>query len=94
MQLNKTIAILKKTFSIVFSFEEFHEYVCGLGFVVENDHKRLTSIFQRPLDKSPLRIQCFLLRLQCYNFQLNYVSGNELFVANILSRLPLLRQYI
>ena len=80
----------KKTLSIVFSCEKFREYVYGLRFVVENDHKPLISISQRALSKSEPRTQRFLLRLQCYNFQLNYVPGNQLFFADILSRLPLL----
>ena len=37
--------IKKETLSIVFSCEKFHEYVYGLRFVVENDHKPLISIF-------------------------------------------------
>ena len=81
--------IEKETLSIVFSCEKFHEYVYGLRFVVENDHKPLISIFQRALSKSPPRIQRFLLRLQRYNFQFKYVPGNQLFIADILSRLPL-----
>ena len=90
LQLNKTIAkIEKETLLIVLSCEKFHEYVYGLRFVVEKDHKSLISIFQRGMCKPPPRIQRFLLRLQRYNFQLNYVPGNLLFVADILSRLPL-----
>ena len=60
--------IEKETLSIVFSCEKFHEYVYGLRFVVENDHKPVISIFQRALSKSPPRIQRFVLRLQRYNF--------------------------
>ena len=58
---NKTIAKSKKTLSIVFLCEKFHEYVYGLRFVVQNDHKPLISIFERALSKSPPRIQRFLL---------------------------------
>ena len=47
------------------------------------------SIFQRALSESSPRIQRFVLRLQRYNFQLSFVPGNQLFVADILSRLPL-----
>ena len=54
--------IKKESLSIVFSCEKFHEYVHGLCFVVENDHKLLIFIFQRALSKSPPRIQRFLLR--------------------------------
>ena len=71
--------IEKGTLSIVFSCEKLHKYVYGLRFVVENNHKPLISIFL---------VSC-LLRLQRYNFQLNYVPGNQVFVADILSCLPL-----
>ena len=81
--------IEKETLSIAFLCEKFHEYVYGLPVVVENDHKPLMSIFQRALSESSPRIQRFVLRLQRYNFQLNFVPGNQLFVVDILSRLPL-----
>ena len=41
------------------------------------------------MSKSPPRIQRFLRRLQHYNVQPNNVSGNQLLVVDILSRLPL-----
>ena len=41
------------------------------------------------MGKSPPRTQRFLLRLQRYNVQLNNVPGNQLLVADILSKLPL-----
>ena len=56
--------IEKETLSIVFSCGKFHEYVYGLRFVVENDHKPLISIFQRVLSKSPLRIT----NVSCYDY--------------------------
>ena len=90
LQLKKNYSqIEKETLSIAFLCEKFHEYVYGLPVVVENDHKPLMSIFQRALSESSPRIQRFVLRLQRYNFQLNFVPGNQLFVADILSRLPL-----
>ena len=53
--------IEKETLLIVLSCEKFHEYVYGLRFVVENDHKPLISIFQRALSKSPPRTRFPLL---------------------------------
>ena len=35
--------IENETLLIVFSYEKFHEYVYGLCFAVENDHKPLQS---------------------------------------------------
>ena len=80
--------IEKETLLIVLSCEKFHEYVYGLRFVVENDHKPLISVFQRALSKSPPRTR-FPLLWQRYNLQPHYVPGNQLFVADILSSLPL-----
>ena len=40
--------------------------------------------------KSSPQLKRFLLRLQRYNVQLNFVPEDQLFVVNILSRLPLL----
>ena len=53
--------IEKETLSIVFLCEKLHEYVYGLRFIVQNDHKPLISIFERALSKSQPRIQRFLL---------------------------------
>ncbi|MEN8447427.1 MAG: RNase H-like domain-containing protein [Cyanobacteria bacterium J06555_13] len=54
----------KETLSIVFGCEKFKEYLHGRDFEVHNDHQPLKSIFTKPLNKSPPRIQRFLLRLQ------------------------------
>ena len=49
---------------------------------MENDHKPLKDIFQKPVLKSPSRIQ----RLQKYHFSMNYTSGKDIVVADTLSR--------
>ena len=52
-------------------------------------HLPLKAIFNKPLIKAPARIQRFLLRLQRYSFDMQYVKGNLLFVADTLSRAAL-----
>ena len=76
----------KETLSILFACERFHEYLYGRKFKVINDHQPLRSIFQKPLNKSPPRIQRFRLRLQKYDFDFQYVPGKQLHVADALSR--------
>ena len=76
----------KETLSILFACERFHEYLYGRKFLVINDHQPLRSIFQKPLNKSPPRIQRFRLRLQKYDFDFQYVPGKQLHVADTLSR--------
>ena len=53
---------------------------------VESDHKPLESIFQKPLDSAPVRLQRMLLRLQRYKLVVKYKRGDQLFLADTLSR--------
>ena len=76
----------KETLSILFACERFHEYLYGRKFLVISDHQPLRSIFQKPLNKSPPRIQRFRPRLQKYDFYFQYVPGKQLHVADTLSR--------
>ena len=76
----------KETLSILFACERFHEYLYGRKFLVINDPQPVRSIFQKPLNKSPPRIQRFRLRLQKYDFDFQYVPGKQLHVADTLGR--------
>ena len=79
----------KETLSIVFACQKFHEYVYGRYFHVYNDHMPLKSIFTKSITKAPPRIQRFLLRLQRYQFEMHYIKGSDLIVADNLSRAAL-----
>ena len=83
--------IEKKTLSIVFGVERFHEYLYGRRFIVINDHKPLKSIFNRSIISCPPRIQKFFLRLQKYDFELQYSPGKDMLVSDTLSRSHLSR---
>ena len=54
-----------------------------------NDHLPLQSIFKRSIVKAPPLIQRFLLRLQRYDFEMQYIQGKLLTVADTLSRASL-----
>ena len=54
--------------------------------VVENDHQPLKSIFSKAINRAPPRIQRLLLRLQRYDFSMNYKPGNEIKVADAYSK--------
>ena len=57
--------------------------------VVHNDHKPLKSIMNKQIDKTPHRIQRFRLRLQKYDFDLEYTKGQLIKVTDTLSRAAL-----
>ena len=57
--------------------------------MIQNDHHPLQTIFQKPITSCPPRIQRFFLRLQRYNFKLEYSPGKTMCVADALSRAPL-----
>ena len=77
----------KEIFSIVFACTKFHDYIYGKPFHVCDDHLPLK--FTKSTVKSPPRIQRFLLRLQMYNFEMHYIQGSLLTVADMLSRATL-----
>ena len=79
-------SIERETLSVVFGCEKFHEYIYGREFIVQNDHKPLKTIFSRSITSCPPRIQRFFLRLQKYNFVLEYSPGKTMKVADTLSR--------
>ncbi len=78
--------IEKETLSIVFGVERFHEYLYGRQFTVINDHQPLKSIFNKSISQCPPRIQRFFMKLQKYDFDLEYAPGKTMVVSDALSR--------
>ena len=56
------------------------------------DHKLLSSILSKPIQKCPPRIQRFYLRLLKYKFSFEHKPGKQMTVADTLSRATLLNQ--
>ena len=72
--------------AILFGLERFHQYTYGKHVIVESDHKPLETIVKKPLANTPPRLQRMLLRLQTYDFYVNYRPGKLLVVSDMLSR--------
>ena len=71
---------------MIFRVECFHEYLYGIRFIVINNHKPLKSIFNKSIISCPPRIQKFFLRLQKYDFKLQYLPGKDMLVSDTPSR--------
>ena len=79
--------IEKELLAIVFACGKFEAYIYGRERVhVETDHQPLETIAVKPLNSAPQRLQRMLLRLQKYNLKVNYKKGDEMFLADTLSR--------
>ena len=79
--------IEKECLAILFACERFDSYIHGRELVnVQSDHKPLESIFKKPISAAPKRLQRMLLRLQKYQLKVYYKKGNEMVIADTLSR--------
>nr|XP_042912826.1 uncharacterized protein K02A2.6-like [Parasteatoda tepidariorum] len=72
--------------AIFFAVQKYHNFVYGKKFVVQSDHKPLTSIVKKPMYAISSRLQRMLLKLIKYQFEIVYVRGSGMFLADTLSR--------
>lgn len=80
--------IEKEFLSIVFCCYRFKSFLVGKSFEINTDNAPLIAFFDKPLDRVPLRIQRWLLSLQCFSFNTKHISGKDNNIADTLSRCP------
>ena len=80
--------IERETLAIVNGVTNFHTYLFGKPFVIITDHEPLLMIHSKPLKSAPPRLQRLLVKIPGYDFQLVYRPGNQMIIADVLSRLP------
>ena len=78
--------IEKEMLAIVFGMEKFETYLYGRKVFVESDHKPLEAILKKSLLNAPKRLQRMMLRLQHFDFEVQYKQGPLMFLADTLSR--------
>jgi hypothetical protein len=64
--------IERELLAIVFGVQRFHTYLYGRRFKVLTDHKPLVMILAKPLTSAPPRLQRMMLKLQGYQFDIEY----------------------
>lgn len=82
--------IEKEALATTWCSERFQDYLIGMKYTIETDHKPLVPLLSsKPLDSVPIRIQRFRLRLMRFQFKIVHVPGKDLNTADALSRAPL-----
>ena len=76
----------KEGLAICNAFSKFDQWLYGKPSIeVHTDHKPLETIFKKPLNMAPARLQR-MMRLQRYQFTVAYRKGKSLYIADTLSR--------
>ena len=71
-----------------FGHEKFHMYIYSKHVIVQNDPNPLEMIQRKPIHAAPPRLQHMLLRLQKYDYTIQYIPGKDMVLADRLSRFP------
>ena len=77
--------IEKECHAVVFGLKHFVQYTYGRGVIVQNNHKPLAAILQKPLSQSQKRLQSIILRIRPYDIKFQYLEGKKLVLADTLS---------
>jgi len=79
----------KEALAITWALEHWAEFLIGMRFKVETDHKSLIPLFSTKLiDELSVRIQHFRMRLLRFEFAIAHIPGKLLYTADSLSRSP------
>ena len=77
---------IEDTQTIVSGYIEYHHYLYGRKFVCKSDHHLLEKIQLKYLSDTPPRLQWFLLKVQPYDFEVRYIPGKEIELADAFSK--------
>lgn len=78
--------IEKEMLAITFAVKKYHNYIYGRKFIIHTDHKPLTSIVNKSISNISTRLQRLLIKLLKYQYEIKYVPGKLMYLADTLSR--------
>ena len=80
--------IERETLAIVNGVTMFHTYLLGKHLTIITEHSHFLIMHSKPLKSAPPRLQRLLIKIQGYDFHVVYRPGNQMIIADVLSRLP------
>ena len=85
------IQIEKEALAFTWACKCLSNYLIGLRFHIQTDHKPLVPLFStKHLDELPVKVQRFRLRMMKFEYTISHVRGADLVNADTLSRAPAL----
>eukprot|EP00731_Ephydatia_muelleri_P009037 Em0004g1375a len=87
--VQKYAQIEKEALGVTWACERFRDFLTGLQFQIERDHKPFVPLLRsKNLEDLPLRVQRCRLRLMRFKYTISHIPGKELVIADTLSRAP------
>ena len=84
--------IEKEASGITWASKRLADYLIGLEFHIETDHKPLVPLLSiRNFEDLPARVQRFRIRMMRFTYSISHVPGKSPYTADTLSRAPLVR---
>ena len=79
-ETEKNYAVIEKeALGVVWGLEQFNYYVNESTITIETDHKPLVTLFgKKEVEKIPIRIQRYRLRLMRYVIDMKYIQGKQI----------------
>ncbi len=79
----------KEALAFTWACERLSDYLIGLKFHIETDHKPLVPLFStKHLEEFPMEVQHFRMHMMQYQFSFGHVPGRDLTIADTFSHAP------
>ena len=70
--------IERECLSVCFGLKKFHTYLYSRHVTIQNDHKLLEMIQQKPIHAVSPHLQCMLFHMQKYDYTIQYKPCKEM----------------